>query len=160
MLDTQDPELLLRKGVGFCHQAAWLTLYWLREGGFRATLVRLNGHYAVEVELPSKRNIVVDSDLGIVWDVPLSAFGATKNRSEVEATIESKGFSKDIQQKLAETYVTTADNTRSLFYGLDTLNIEIRTKWWSYYVPLGGDLLWLVGALITNRGEKHFSGVQ
>ncbi|MCB9030695.1 MAG: transglutaminase domain-containing protein [Deltaproteobacteria bacterium] len=156
-LDAQDPELLLRKGAGFCHQSSLLLLHYLRAVGFEAVLVRLGGHFVVEVLIPNLGRNVLDPDHGIYWSNNLEDFGSKLSKDDVVKKVVENGFSQAVASKMAEIYISQEDNTRSLYYDPKALNLQIETRKWSYLVPLILCLISLLFELFSARSKQKLT---
>ncbi len=148
-VSTQDAELLRQRGGGFCLQSAMVYVNEAKKLGLDAQIALLNGHVATEVSVEGGKKIVVDSDLGILWDNPLSDFGKKISASEVTEKIEERGFGKEYAQQIAAYYVSSDDNTLINFpLSQGRYEYEQTAEFLSNLIP---PLLVLIGFVLSTK---------
>ena len=147
-LQSQDFFFLLKRGAGFCDQAAMIYAGLAQEIGLEARLIWLSGHVVSEVKLGSDW-VVVDPDLGIFWNAPLENFGRELSAAAVQAAIMAEGFDSTLSTTISEAYVSQENNRRSAYPYLPRLyQEEKRAEVVKWFVPL---VITCVGFLLFLR---------
>lgn len=114
-VSTQDVELLRNRGGGFCLQSAMIFVSEAKKLGLVAKIALLNGHVASEVTVDNGAKIVVDTDLGILWDNSLVDFGSKIKATEVAKRVAQRGFDENYAKEIADIYVSQDNNSLANF---------------------------------------------
>jgi Transglutaminase-like superfamily len=144
---SQDPEILWKRGGGFCNQASMIFAARGNDLGLKTRLIGLKGHVVAEVYLPDKGWRVVDSDMGIFWDHDLDSFGVNPNEEQVKNKLLTRGFSEEMSQNFAQVYTTQENNHRADYpTAPNRFLLEKFCQWLKWLIPFG-----LIGLGLAKR---------
>lgn len=146
-LKSQDPDLLWKRGAGFCHQAAIIFAAKGKDLGLKTRLIGLKGHVVAEVYLPDKGWRVVDPDMGIFWDHDLDPFGVNPSEEQVRSELLARGYSEKISKNFARIYTSQENNERMEYpTAPNRFLLEKFSNWLKWLIPLG-----LIGIGLAKR---------
>ena len=150
---SQDIDTLWKRGGGFCRQASLIYAGKALELGLDARVILLTGHVVAEVLIPGTGWRVVDPDLDIFWDYPITEFGKALSSEEIVKQVEARGFASDFAKEVARIYTSQDDNFFRPF-PLDEVRYEFEMNAKILSWVLAGGLL-LVGILANFASRSN-----
>ncbi len=153
ILDTQNAELLWRRGRGFCHQVAWIFVKFARDMGFASGLVRLNNHYVAEVEYDKDKWLTVDPDLGLLWNGRFSSAEFQEQLKSIHQKLTHTGYSEKRAKRLAELYAIRPESVvyKNFYISRDYYIQEINAFRYMWWIPIGALIVSLFMYLVGKR---------
>lgn len=149
-LRSYNPDLLWKKGGGFCSQAALIFAAKGQGLGLKTRLIGLTGHVVAEVYLPDKGWRVVDPDMGIFWDNSIDSFGIHPSEEEIKHKLLARGFSEELSQKFASIYTSQENNFYKQYPpSPDRILLEELSNWLKWVIPFV-----LIGTGLSKKGSS------
>lgn len=143
LLDTQNPDLLWRRGAGKCDQASLMYVAKAAQLGVGGRILGLDGHVLAEVDLGSERH-VVDVDMGQYWPLDFESLRQL-GETEISRSYRALGIPRDQADHTAR-IITSSGSPKYVRYPTAPrrYGVEKASEWVAWMLPLA---LMIAGAL-------------
>jgi len=136
-LQSQDAELLWRRGGGYCDQAAMIYVAKARELGLQAYLAWLEGHVIATVSPEPGVWHLADPDMGMYWEFPIEALGKALSCDDIQQQFLERGYSERLSGKISAIYCSGENNRLTDFpYAKDLAIHEGKASYYKWLLPI------------------------
>jgi hypothetical protein len=154
-VEALDWRAAVRRGVGFCSQAALAVADYLGEQGVPANMVELDGHVVAAATAPNGRTYLLDADYDVL--LPFGLETAEREPARVADAYQVASVPAAEAARIAGIYGPAGNGATSVFWYRPKLHVvALVSTWLVWLIPLA-----LVGAgLALRRRTRTIASLQ